>query len=173
MHEAWNAFAEIVNTTADKHTPLATKRVCAESLPWLTSEIRKMMWKRDFHHKQAQKQKSTEGWIKYRELGNNTTCLIRNAKHDFYSTAIEENKKDSFKLCKALKTVTATNAKTSNIESLETDNGIIQEPTEISQSFAQYFSSTIVTSRQGTDSVLSASRSAIKYPSHISESYCI
>ena len=147
VDEAWNAFAETFNTTADKHAPLATKRVRVDSLPWLTSEIREMMRKRDVHHKRVQKQKSTVEWIKYKELRNNTTRLVRNAKRDFYFNAIEENKKDFFKLWKTLKTVTATNAKTSNIESLETDKGIIQEPTEISKSFAQYFLSTIVTLR--------------------------
>ena len=105
VDEAWNAFAETFNTTADKHAPLVTKRMRVDSLPWLISEIREMMRNRDVHHKRIQKQKSTEEWI-------------RNAKHEFYFSAIEENIKDSFKLWKTLKTVTATNAKTSNIESL-------------------------------------------------------
>ena len=56
VDEAWIAFAETLNATADKHAPLATKRVRAESLPWLTCEIRELMRKRDFHHKRAQKQ---------------------------------------------------------------------------------------------------------------------
>ena len=61
VDEAWTAFAETLTATADKHDLLATKRVRVESLPWLTCEIREQMRTRDFHHKRAQKKKTTEG----------------------------------------------------------------------------------------------------------------
>ena len=158
VDEAWIAFTETLNATADKHAPLAIKRVRAESLPWLTCEIRKLMRKRDFHHKRAQKQKSTEEWVKYKELRNKTTRFIRNAKQDYYSNSIEKNKKNSSKLWKTLKSVIATKSKTSTIESLETDSGVIQEPKKISQSFAKYFSTAIAKLRQRMTSVLSPPR---------------
>ena len=148
VDEAWIAFAETLNATADKHAPL----------PWLTCEIRELMRKRDFHHKRAQKQKSTEEWVKYKELRNKTTRFIRNAKQDYYSNLIEENKKNSSKLWKTLKSVIATKSKTSTIESLETDSGVIQEPKKISQSFAKYFSTAIAKLRQRMTSVLSPPR---------------
>ena len=94
------------------------------------------MRKRDFHHKRAQKQKSTEEWVKYKELRNKTTRLIRNAEQDYNSNLIEENKKNLSKLWKTLKSVIATKSKTSTTESLETDSSVIQEPRKISQSFA-------------------------------------
>ena len=115
------------------------------------------MRKRDFHHKRAQKENTTEEWIKYKELQNKTTSLIRNAKQDYYSNLIEENKKDSSKLWKTLKSVIATK-KMSTVESLETDSGVIQDPKKISQTFAKYFSTAIVKLRQCMTSVLSASR---------------
>ena len=115
VDEEWTAFAETLNATADKHAPLATKRVSAESLPWLTCEIRELMRKCDFHHKWAQKRKATEEWVKYKELRNKTTRLIRNAKQDYHSNLIEEIKKDSSKLWKR-----------STTESLETDSGVIE-----------------------------------------------
>ena len=156
VDDAWTAFAETLYATVDKHAPLATKRVRAESLPWLTCEIRELMRKRDFHHKRAQKQKTTEEWVKYKELRNKTTRLIRNAKQDYYSNLIEENKKDSSKLWKTLKSVIAIKPKMSTIESLETGSGVIQDPKEISQSFAKYFSTAIETLRQRMVPVLSA-----------------
>ena len=42
VDEAWTAFAETLNATADKDAPLATMRVRDESLPRLTCEIMKM-----------------------------------------------------------------------------------------------------------------------------------
>ena len=104
VDEAWTAFAETLHATADKHAPLATKRVR----------------------------------VKYKELRNKTTRLIGNAKQDYYSNLIEENKKDSSKLWKTLKSVIVIKSKMSTIESLETDSGVIQDPKKISQSFAKY-----------------------------------
>ena len=69
-------------------------------LPWLTSDIRTMMRKRNFHHKRAQKTKSIDEWKTYKELRNKTTRLIRDTKRDFFSNVINENKKDSAKLWK-------------------------------------------------------------------------
>ena len=105
------------------------------------------MRKRDFHHKRVQKQKTTDEWVKYKKLPNKTTSLIRNAKQDYYSDWIEENKKDSSKLWKTLKSIIATN-KMSTVESLETGSGVIQDSKKISQSFAKYFSTAIVKLRQ-------------------------
>ena len=159
VDEAWNAFADTLNNaTANKHAPLATKRVLAESLPWLTCEIRELMRKRDFDHKRAQKQKSSDEWIKYKELRNKTTRLIRNAKQDYYSNLIEENKKKSSKSWKTLKSVICTKYKTSTIGSIETDGDVIQERKEISQSFAKYFCTAISKLRQRMTSVSLALR---------------
>ena len=105
------------------------------------------MCKCEYHHKRAQKTKSAKEWLKYKEFCNKTTQLIRDSKRDFYSNVIEENKKDSSKLWKTLKTVTATTTKTSNIELLETDNDVVQNSGEISQSLAKYFSSVITSLR--------------------------
>jgi hypothetical protein len=78
----------------ENHAPLQSRRVRAESLPWIIFDIRTLMRKRNFHHKKAQKTKSTDEWDKYRELRNKTTRLIRDAKQDFYSNTINENKSD-------------------------------------------------------------------------------
>ena len=42
-------------------------------------------------------------WNIYKKLRNKTTRLIRDTKRDFYSRVINENKKDSAKLWKTLK----------------------------------------------------------------------
>ena len=107
VNEAWNVFKSKLINLIENHAPLQSRRVRAESLPWVTFDIRTLMRKRNFHHKRAQKTKSTDDWDKYRELRlrNKTTRLIRDAKRDFYSNTINENKSDSAKLWKTLKSV--------------------------------------------------------------------
>ena len=87
------------------------KRVRANTLPWLTEEIRTTIKERDYHHKKTQKSGSLNEWFTYRKLRNKTTTLIRESKRTYYSNLITENKKDSNKLPKTLKSVISTDKK--------------------------------------------------------------
>ena len=139
VDDAWNVFKSLLNNIIEKHAPLQSKRARADSLPWLTSDIRTLMRQRNFHHKRAQKTKSTDEWETYKKLRNKTTRLIRDTKRDFYSNVINENKKDSTKLWKTLKTVISNAKKSSSVGYLETAVGLACKPQEIVQGFAQYF----------------------------------
>ena len=123
----------------NKHAPVSMKRVRANTLPWLTEEIRTTMKERDYHHKKAQKSGSLNEWCTYRRLRNKTTALIRESKRTYYTNLITENKKDSNKLWKTLKSVISTDKKASNIRYIETGEGFIYDSKEISRCFAQYF----------------------------------
>ena len=133
----------------DQHAPIATKRVRAKTLLWLTANIRNHMKRRDYHHAKALKLKTTEQWSAYRTLRNKTTSLIRAAKRDYYSNLVEENKGDSSKLWKSLKSAVSTNTKNSNIGCLETTNGLTYEPGKIVQGFAHYFGTAVQKLRGG------------------------
>ena len=127
----------------DQHAPIATKRVRVNTLPWLTANIRNHMKRRDYHHEKALKLKTTEQWSAHRTLRNKTTSLIRAAKRDYCSNLIEENKGESSKLWKSLKSAISTNTKNSNIGCLETTNGLTYELGKIAQGFAHYFGTAV------------------------------
>ena len=150
VDETWNVFKSSLNNVIEKHAPLQSKRARAESLPWPTSDIRSIMRKLNFHHKRAQKAKSTSEWDKYKELRNKTTQL-RDTKQDFYSNVINENKKVSAKLWKTLKTV-ISNAKTPSVVGcLETAAGLACKLQEI----AQYFNEAVTNIRSNLQSIAS------------------
>ena len=93
VDDAWNAFLTTFRNVSDKHAPLATKRARAASLPWLTSDIRALMRRRDFHHKRAKKTKADHEWITYRDLRNKTTRLIRDSKRDLLFRGYQREQK--------------------------------------------------------------------------------
>ncbi len=155
VDDAWNVFKSLLNNIIEKHAPLQSKRARADSLPWLTSDIRTLMRQRNFHHKRAQKTKSTDEWETYKKLRNKTTRLIRDTKRDFYSNVINENKKDSTKLWKTLKTVISNAKKSSSVGYLETAVGLACKPQEIVQGFAQYFYEAVTNIRQNLQSLTS------------------
>ena len=139
VEEAWESFKTTLDDLMNKHAPVSMKRVRANTLPWLTEEIRTTMKERDYHHKKAQKSGSLNEWCTYRRLRNKTTALIRESKRTCYTNLITENKKDSNKLWKTLKSVISTDKKASNIRCIETGEGFIYDSKEISRCFAQYF----------------------------------
>ena len=97
----------------------------------------------EYHHKKAQKSGSLNEWFAYRRLRNNTTALIRESKRTYYSNLITENRKDSNKLWKTLKSVISTDKNASNIRCIETGEDFNCDWNEISRGFAQYFRSAI------------------------------
>ena len=146
MDDAWKSFNSTLTSIMDQHAPNPTKRVRAKSPPWLTDNIRNHMKRRDYHHAKALKLKTTKQWSAYRTLRNKTTSLIRAAKRDYYSNLIDENKGDSSKLWKSLKSAISTNTKNSNTGCLETTNGLTYEP---AQGFAHYSDTAVQKIREG------------------------
>jgi hypothetical protein len=69
----------------------------------ITAEIRISMKNRDYHHKRAQKTGLQSEWSAYRSMRNKTTSFLRESKRNYYFKQINENKSDSGKLWKTLK----------------------------------------------------------------------
>jgi hypothetical protein len=67
-----------------------------------------------------------------------------NKKREFYSNNINENKSDSAKLWKSLKSVISNTKNTTNIGCLESEFGIVCKQMEIAQSFAKNFQTTVM-----------------------------
>ena len=77
-------------TVADKHAPVATRRVRGFSVPWLTSSIKELMTERDYHHKKAIKTNQELHWSKYKRLRNTVSKKMKKAKSDYYSSRLTE-----------------------------------------------------------------------------------
>ena len=70
--------------------------------------------------------------------------LTEPKKRDFYSNNINENKSDSAKLWKSLKSVISNTKNTTNIGCLESEFGIVCKQIEIAQSFAKNFQTAVM-----------------------------
>ena len=103
---------------------------------------------RNYRHKKAQKSGSNNDWQVYRSLRNMVTSSIRQAKKCYYSNLIEENKNDSSKLWKTIKSVISTSVRSSQVESLVIDGEDITDPATISARFGTFFSSITAKLRQ-------------------------
>ena len=74
---SWNAFKDLFLTAADKHAPIVTRRVRGYSVPWLTSDLKKVMQKRDCHHKKALITNKELHWSNYKRIRNTINTRMR------------------------------------------------------------------------------------------------
>ena len=122
-NEAWIVFKDLFLTVADKHAPVATRRVRGFSVPWLTLSIKELMTERDYHHKKAIKTNQELHWSKYKRLRNTVSKKMKKAKSDYYSSRLTETQ-DPKTMWKILKEImpnkkTAVAPKTGSLSALK------------------------------------------------------
>ncbi len=65
---AWFMWKDLYTAVLDKHAQIKTRRIKTDSAPWLNDHIIIAMQKRDSVHEQAQRYKTSELWLAYREV---------------------------------------------------------------------------------------------------------
>ena len=76
MWDVWkNLFMEVV----DKHAPLQNKRVSNKHSPWITYELTRKIYKRNYMKKIAIQENSATAWERYKQVRNevNNASILR------------------------------------------------------------------------------------------------
>ena len=68
------------NAVLNAHAPIRTKRVRNRDAPWITSDIRSMMFRREYLKKHAAKNRSEANWIEYCKLRNKVNNELKTRK---------------------------------------------------------------------------------------------
>ena len=64
--KAWETWKKIFLQIANKHAPFKKRRVRKISAPWLTAEIKKLMWERDHLKRKAVITKDESHWLSFK-----------------------------------------------------------------------------------------------------------
>ena len=107
----------------DKHAPCRTIRVRNKPSPWLNSNIKQMMFQRDWLKKKAVRTGTPKDWTAYRTLRNSVNKEIRLAKKSFYQKQINEVSGDQKATWKVLNDLLGKKSKNTKINGLKTDSG--------------------------------------------------
>ena len=78
---------------ADMHAPPVTRGVRSEYAPWLTSEIKRKIYDRDFLKKKSVKTGSANCYNAYKNARNELNSLIKFTKARYYNDALNQCKK--------------------------------------------------------------------------------
>ena len=83
--EIWEDWKNAFLSLSNKHAPIKTARLKVGSNPWMTSDIVKLMYKRDKIHELAVKRKDYSLMNEYRKLRNTVTDMIKDRKREYFT----------------------------------------------------------------------------------------
>ena len=90
--DSYWAWQNIFNDICDKHAPYRNLKLRAQSLPWITAEIKHKMNLRFKTLRRARQTNSPEIWDQYKCLRNHITAQVRTAKCNYYEELFNEVK---------------------------------------------------------------------------------
>ena len=88
VNKAWELWFQEFTRICNKHAPVRQHKVRSRSNPWITDNIRHLMYRRDHVRQLAIKHKCSVLHEEYRSLRNQVTYSIRKAKKLYFSNNI-------------------------------------------------------------------------------------
>ena len=136
----WNNFKTKFLAIAQKHAPLRQRRVKHEHKPWLTNEIKQLIFHRDYLKRQSVRVSSTDYHTAYKRCKNRVNKLIESTKKDYFKKRLtnSSNSKESWQ---AINELLNRKPKPTRVNQIIEDDKIITNNEDIANSFNQYFSS--------------------------------
>ena len=113
VEDSCDSFKQLFNAVADSHAPKIDVRVRGQKVPWLTSEVKKLMNERDHFHKLALKTNNVLHWSSFKRLRNVVTLKLRRNKERYFSEQLQENERDPRGTWKHLKQLLGNGPKSS------------------------------------------------------------
>ena len=94
----WNEFKSNFLAVAEKHAPIRQRRVKREHKPWLTKEIKRLMYHRDYLKRQSVRFTSSNYNEAYKRCKNILSKLIKTTKEEYFKTKLPNanNSKNSW-----------------------------------------------------------------------------
>ena len=123
----------------NKHAPLVTRKVRSQHTPWLTSEIKKLMNKRDYLKNKATRTKSRYFYEAYKFARNKTNKIVEKAKSKHFQHTINNNSKNPKQLWKSVNLIRGKGSKTTNVSTLKINEETITGDKNIADAFNSFF----------------------------------
>ena len=140
VNRVWTLWKNLFLDVLNKHAPIRTKRIRNKpSVPWLTKTIKQKIFERNRLKVRATKSNSEHDWKTYKISRNAVTVALREAKAIYYRNRFESAKREPKQAWKTVNQILNRNRQDQIIHNIESVNGLITNPTEISECFNNYF----------------------------------
>ena len=121
------------------HAPQMTLKVRSEYAPWITENIKRHIYHRDFLKKKAVKTGSFNLHDAYKRARNDLNRLIEKTKTEYFTSIINNTAKNPKEMWKTINRITNKKSKTTNITKIVVDDKVIEEPEVIVNTFNNFF----------------------------------
>ena len=125
----------------DSHAPFRRKKVRNLNSPWLTPDLKKLMFERDKAKKLASRAGSSETWMHFKALRNKVNIAIKKAKVEYYNSFFNNNRGNIKNTWKGINTIFGKIPQPTRIHSLKIGDTIYTTPDEISNRLNHHFCS--------------------------------
>ena len=92
VNVAWNTFKSEFLRICNNHAPLCTSRVKNRYNPWINNEIVKLMYRRDFLHREMVRNPSDDVINEFKAVRHEVNIKIKDAKCLYFETLYAEGK---------------------------------------------------------------------------------
>ena len=123
----------------DQHAPVKQRKVRNKYAPYISSELRQQMFRRDTIKKRFRRTKDLKDWEKFVQLRNKVNIDKTKAKKSYYNQKFQNSKNDIKETWRTINTALGRNSKTTSIQQLEIDKIKITEPKTICEELNKYF----------------------------------
>ena len=139
-NKAWYSMKKILQTNIEKHAPTITKRIKAKMSPWLTSNIKTEMNRRDMLHRKFLMSRLDEDFNAFKTQRNRVNVLVRKAKKQHSTNLLTESANDPNRFWKSLKKIFPIKDKISCTKTFLIDNVLTTNAKTIADKFCLFFS---------------------------------
>ncbi|CAB3992510.1 Hypothetical predicted protein [Paramuricea clavata] len=136
---AWDAWKTIFLKISDIHAPKRSRKIRNRHSPWLTPELKKLMFERDRLKRIASKHDTEHNWSKYRSARNNVNRCIQDAKAAYYHNYFRNSFGDIKNTWKGVNELMGKNSHTNVISSIKVGDCIYTSSSDISNAFNNHF----------------------------------
>ena len=88
----WHVWKAIFNSVVDKHVPFRTTRVGASKSPWISSQLKDEIHKRDAQKIKAIRSDDPLDWFLFKKMRNSVNQNIFRAKKSYFKDILFANK---------------------------------------------------------------------------------
>ena len=140
-NKMWQIWKSLLMETIDKHAPIRIKRVGKKNSPWVTGELRRLLFERDSLKRRAVKSGDASLWHQYKQFRNRANNEIKKAKRLYFTNNLELHKHDMKKTWKLINDLNSRHYRTSScIKEVIIDDQIVNSPNQLAEAFNTYFS---------------------------------
>ena len=135
--ELWKElFVEVLN----KHAPLQHKKTKSSKVAWITNNIKGLINTRDKLKRKQIITKLETDWSNYKKVRNQVNIELRNAKKNYYSSKLADQKCNPKKAWKSINNLLGKQNKHSKVNELKLGENVLNNPKDIAEGFNSYFS---------------------------------